>query len=218
MTGDRFRILFVCRGNICRSPFAEVVTRHLLTRRLQPLEAERFSVGSAGVSAVVGADMDPRTRAELIRCGLHRESRTRHVAQQVDRATVAAADLVLTAEREHRALVVATHPAALRTTFCLLEFARLLASAELDPFEQDAVRRARAAVAEAAMERGMAPPVSPEDDSVPDPMGGPEEVRARSYALIGSATRTVLDAILGEGRTTSFTNQASTTTETGGGG
>jgi protein-tyrosine phosphatase len=217
VTGDRFHILFVCSGNICRSPFAEVVTRHLLARRLHPREAECFSVGSAGVSAVVGADMDSRTRAELIRRGLHDESRTRHVAQQVDRAAVAAADLVLTAEREHRALVVATHPAALRVTFSLLEFSRLLASAKLDPFEQDAVLRARAAVAAAAMERGMAPPVTPEDDSVPDPMGGPEDVRAQSYALIGSATRTVLDAILGERRTTSCTNRTSATTVTGGG-
>jgi protein-tyrosine phosphatase len=216
VTGDTFRILFVCSGNVCRSPFAEAVARHLLTKWLHPRQAEHFSVGSAGVNAVVGADMDPLARAELIRCGLHRESRTRHVAQQVDRASVAAADLVLTAERRHRALVVATHPAALRTTFCLLEFSRLLASAKLDPFEQDAVLRARAAVAAAAMERGMAPPVSPEDDSVPDPMGRSKETRAHSYALLGSATSTVLDAILGERRAASFTNQTSAPTVTGG--
>ncbi|HWO68422.1 MAG TPA: hypothetical protein VNO31_51165 [Umezawaea sp.] len=217
MTGDRFRILFVCGANICRSPFAEAVTRHLLTRWLPPGEAFRFSVVSAGVKAVVGADVDARTRAELIRCGLHRESGARHVAQQVDRSSVAMADLVLTAEREHRGVVVAMHPPALRTTFSLLEFSRLLASAELDPLERDAVRRARTAVAAAAAERGMAPPVSPEDDSVPDPMGGPEELRAHSYALIGSATSSVLDAILGEWRRTSSTNRTDAKSVTGGG-
>jgi len=206
MTGDRFRILFVCSGNICRSPFAELVTRHLLARRLPQQDVGRFSVGSAGINAVVGADMDSFTRNELTRCGLHRAARTRHVARQLDRVTVATADLVLTAERAHRAFVVATHPAALRTTFCLLEFPRLLASANLNPLEHDPVQRARTAVAAAAMERGMVPSVSLEDDAVPDPMGMPEPARQHSYALIGSAMCSALGALLGEWQPTSFTN------------
>ena len=30
---DEFRLLFICTGNICRSPFAEILTRHLLRGR-----------------------------------------------------------------------------------------------------------------------------------------------------------------------------------------
>ncbi|MGE3285975.1 MAG: low molecular weight phosphatase family protein [Pseudonocardia sp.] len=33
---ERFRVLFVCTGNICRSPFVEILTRHLLQARLGP--------------------------------------------------------------------------------------------------------------------------------------------------------------------------------------
>lgn len=56
--GDVTRILFVCLGNICRSPTAEAVFRH---------QAERagwggmFQVDSAGVTGIhAGAAPDPR--------------------------------------------------------------------------------------------------------------------------------------------------------------
>jgi hypothetical protein len=43
-----FRVLYVCTGNICRSPFAEILTRHLLTGRLGGQAAAAFDVSSAG--------------------------------------------------------------------------------------------------------------------------------------------------------------------------
>ena len=54
MTG--FRILFVCVGNVCRSPLGE----RLLAARLP---ADRFEVSSAGVGALAGAAMDPEAAA-----------------------------------------------------------------------------------------------------------------------------------------------------------
>src|SRR4051812_32932148 len=54
-----FRLLFVCTGNICRSPFAEILTRHLLVGRLGGRVAGRFEISSAGVQAVVGSPMHP---------------------------------------------------------------------------------------------------------------------------------------------------------------
>jgi protein-tyrosine phosphatase len=52
------RVLFVCLGNICRSPTAEGVLRHLLeARRL----ADRVTVDSCGVGSWhVGEPPDPR--------------------------------------------------------------------------------------------------------------------------------------------------------------
>ena len=44
-----FRILIVCTGNICRSPAAEILTRHLLIGRLGGRAASSFRVSSAGV-------------------------------------------------------------------------------------------------------------------------------------------------------------------------
>lgn len=55
------RILFCCMGNICRSPSAEAVARHLLRQR--GLDAV-VAVASAGTHAFhVGASPDPRSAA-----------------------------------------------------------------------------------------------------------------------------------------------------------
>lgn len=54
------RILFVCTGNICRSPTAEAVARHWL--RMVGLDGE-VSVDSAGISGYhVGEAPDPRSQ------------------------------------------------------------------------------------------------------------------------------------------------------------
>ncbi len=45
---DRIKVLFVCTGNICRSPMAEGVFRHLV--REAGLDA-RFEIDSAGIGA-----------------------------------------------------------------------------------------------------------------------------------------------------------------------
>src|SRR5271170_6103365 len=42
------RVLFVCLGNICRSPTAEGVFRHLLAQEAPQLQVEVDSAGTAG--------------------------------------------------------------------------------------------------------------------------------------------------------------------------
>jgi protein-tyrosine phosphatase len=61
MVERRMRVLFVCMGNICRSPLAEAVFRHLVRER--GVE-ERFEIDSAGTSGYhVGDPPDPRSVA-----------------------------------------------------------------------------------------------------------------------------------------------------------
>lgn len=56
-------VLFVCLGNICRSPLADGLLRHKLRERGI---AESFRVDSAGTAAYhVGNAPDPRTQAVL---------------------------------------------------------------------------------------------------------------------------------------------------------
>lgn len=63
------RVLFVCLGNICRSPLAEGAFRKLIRER--GLEA-RFEVDSAGTGAWhAGEPMDPRARKVLEREGAY---------------------------------------------------------------------------------------------------------------------------------------------------
>ncbi|HET6500115.1 MAG TPA: hypothetical protein VFG87_05045 [Amycolatopsis sp.] len=164
-----YRILFVCTGGICRSPFAEILARHLLRERLGVVSASRFVVASAGTEAIPGASMHPFSRAELARWGLAGIAGG-FTARPLDAATVGGADLVLTAERQHRKLVVEVQPSALRTTFCLRELARLLKGVGPRTLPEDPVERARAAVAAARRLRGTAQYVSPEEDAIPDPI------------------------------------------------
>jgi protein-tyrosine phosphatase len=73
MSSDPIRICFVCLGNICRSPTAEGVMRHLA--REAGLE-KALRIASAGTGGWhVGAQSDPRSRAEALRRGVKLTSR-----------------------------------------------------------------------------------------------------------------------------------------------
>lgn len=81
------RILFVCVGNICRSPMAEVMARHEL--------GASFDIASAGVGAVVGRGAHP-IAVELMReRGLDLSG---HVARQLTAEMLREYELVLTME------------------------------------------------------------------------------------------------------------------------
>ena len=68
------RVLFVCLGNICRSPTAEGVMLHLLQER----GITSVIVDSAGTSAYhVGEPADRRSQQEANRRGIHLPSRAR---------------------------------------------------------------------------------------------------------------------------------------------
>jgi protein-tyrosine phosphatase len=187
-----FRILFVCTGNVCRSPFAELLTQHLLAQRLPSDQVTRFVVASAGTQAMSGAAMHSLTRDQLPRWGVELVAGERHIARKLDRIALATADLVLTADREHRAEVVSTHPPLLHVTFCLREFARLLAPVSLRRTGEDPVLRARAAVSTAALRRGCVPWVDKTDDIVPDPYGRSRNAHHLSTDMIGDALSQVL--------------------------
>ena len=72
------RVLFVCLGNICRSPTAEGVMRHLL--REEGLE-DRIEIDSAGTGSWhVGAPPDERATAAAHDRGIALEGAARTVA------------------------------------------------------------------------------------------------------------------------------------------
>ncbi len=98
-----FGVVFVCTGNICRSPMADVVLRHLAGvaavgdgMRL----ADRLEVSSAGTSGWhTGEPMDERALAALVRRGYADHG---HVARAFDRSWFETADLVVCLDRGHR--------------------------------------------------------------------------------------------------------------------
>ncbi len=191
---EQFEILFVCTGNICRSPFAERLTRRLLADQLGGDGAGRFVVASAGTQAQAGSGMDLLTRAELRAWGGDPDG---FLARQVSDDDIAAADLVLTAELAHRAFVVQQVPRSLRTTFTLREFVRLItAGLPGRLLADDPVDRARQVVAAARAARGTLERVPPEDDDVPDPHGLPAEAHRETATLIAAALVDIVKLML----------------------
>ena len=78
-----WRIVFVCTGNICRSPTAEGVLRHLATARGM---ADRIEVASAGLEGWhAGAPPDARSQAHALHYGLRRLCPPQH-AHKLKRA------------------------------------------------------------------------------------------------------------------------------------
>ena len=96
---DRFHVCVVCTGNICRSPIGEQVLRRAV--RDAGL-ADRVVVTSAGTGDWhVGAGAHRGSVRVLAEAGYP----TQHTARQLTRADLAGIDLVLAADRDHRALV-----------------------------------------------------------------------------------------------------------------
>lgn len=192
-----FRMLFVCTGNICRSPFAQFHTRFLLGARLGPW-ARAFAVHSAGTSAVRGHGMHDDSRAQLTSRRDHPDVAA-FAARQLPDRDVLLADLVLTMTREHRSTVLGDVPKALPTTFTLREFARLLRAAdraEVAALPRHPVRRAHALVALARGARGTVPAVSAEEDAVPDPVSGGPEAHEAAARVIDESLRVFLDLLV----------------------
>ena len=80
MPPEPIRILFVCLGNICRSPLAEGIFRHLV--REQGLE-ERFEIDSAGTSGWHAGDPpDPRSAQTARRRGIELSGQGRKVVAE----------------------------------------------------------------------------------------------------------------------------------------
>jgi protein-tyrosine phosphatase len=192
---ERAAILFVCTGNVCRSPLME---RLLVTRLDARLGAEQRSrqiaVVSAGTRALVGQPMTDEAARELVRLG---GDPAGFVARQFTAAMVDDADLVVTATRAHRAEVVTLSPRAIRYTFAVVELARLLRDLEPSMLSGDAGSRALGLAAGAASRRGFAPPGPRGADDVIDPYGCASTDYRRASDQMAPAVDTLAAAIVG---------------------
>src|SRR5258708_40228361 len=113
------KILFVCLGNICRSPTAEIVFRQIVAREAPDL---RIEIASAGTAAYhVGSPPDSRTREAALRRGYDMSALRARVVEPQDFGRF---DLILAMDRQNydilRQRAPATAPGRLRL---FLEFA-----------------------------------------------------------------------------------------------
>jgi protein-tyrosine phosphatase len=185
MSQEPFSILAVCTGNICRSPAVE----RLLASQLGP----SVNVSSAGTRALVGHPISEPMAALIRQAGVEPEP---FAARGLSEQMLKDANLILTMTRAQRGLVVELWPAAVRRTFTLREFARLLSW--VDPSVLPAgtpADRLRAAIPLAVAERGRERKSADEDD-VTDPFRLSNAVYADSFAQIRSAIDRVVYTIV----------------------
>jgi protein-tyrosine phosphatase len=130
----------------------------------------------------------------LLTCGANADG---FHARLVSAELIEAADLVLPATRAHRSLVVEMWPAAVRRTFTVREFARLLG--QIDDTLLPAGRpdeRLRAAIPLAAAQRGRTR-VPPTEDDIVDPYGRDREAYRAAFGSILPAVATVVRVATG---------------------
>ena len=92
------RVLFVCTGNICRSPLAEA----LLRRELDQRGIDSAEVSSAGTGAWDGT---PASEGAFLVAFEHGLDLSAHRARLLTRDLIRDAELILTMSRHHRTRV-----------------------------------------------------------------------------------------------------------------
>lgn len=153
-------ILFVCTGNVCRSPFAE----HLLRDRLPDIHTL-----SRGIFALEGSAMESQMAGELSERGVDSQG---FRARQVSAADLGA-DLILTMSRRQRAYLLDEFPAAARRIGHMghiPELARMTSENPDAPLKEIVSAWTRRAI--------------PSGLDVPDPYGKDAAQAARTAALL----------------------------------
>lgn len=173
-----FLVLFVCTGNICRSPVGEQLFRaradEVARNRFGVTDASgAFLVASAGVFARDGDRMTSQAAELAVRYGADPAD---HASRRLTAQLLAEAGLVLGATRDHRRAVASMYPRASRIAFTVTEFARLFENLVADAAAADGVRAhfgtadfGSTVVAAVSARRGLVSPDQASDDDVVDP-------------------------------------------------
>jgi len=138
------RILFLCTGNTCRSPMAEVIARGKVTE----VGVTDVEIRSAGSCAIPGL---PASEGALRAADRHCLDLTGHLSTPLDPELVECADLILAMSDSH------------------LEAARTLGSTGREIL---------------LTEFGTGVGRAPESRSVPDPIGGGDEVYEQTFTTL----------------------------------
>ena len=164
-------VLFVCTGNICRSPTAERLAAAYASRHQIP----GFTASSAGTRAVIGHPIHHEAEHVLVQLG---GDGSDFAARRLSLRIASTADLVLTMTRAHRDSVLELAPHKLHRTFTLHEAARLVTDCGAQHIDALANLRSQLAVHD------------PLD--IPDPIGQSPDV----FAAVGKQIAELLPPVL----------------------
>src|SRR5690242_10653234 len=116
-------ILFICTGNVCRSPMAEGIFRQAIQGR------GNYRVGSAGLGAMEGQPPSTHAVDAVKELGIDISNQR---SRMLTHALVAQADYIFGMTHSHVDTVMLLYPQAAEKTFLLREF-----DETLDFFEKD---------------------------------------------------------------------------------
>ena len=176
--GGPFSVLFVCTGNICRSPTAEALAR----RELERYPGVPIRVSSAGSHALEG---NPAASRSMLAAATRGASLERHFARELTRRRVRAADLILCMAAEHRPFVLSYDRSATHRTFLLATFARV---ASQWGWQASSPTELVALAAEHAQEL--------DGDDIDDPLGHPAEAYAACAERLDSLVIPLIAALV----------------------
>ncbi len=129
------KIIFVCTGNTCRSPMAELLFNKLVK---QDKALDGWQAISAGISAVPGQSASKNTRKIMLE-GENIDS-SNHLSQQITKGLLEEVKLVLTMTRQHKDILGDAFPEYATKIYTLKEFASLEEGYDIiDPYGQSEV-------------------------------------------------------------------------------
>ena len=164
-------ILFICTGNICRSPTGERLAAAYAAENGVP----EVWASSAGTRAVIGHPVHRNAAVVLDALG---GDTSGFAARQLTAKIASAADLIIAMTGAHRDIVLETAPRQLQRTFTLTEASRLASFDDAQTLSDLA---------------GLRPRLTTKDKpDIPDPIGQSPEI----FAAVGAQIAGLLPPIM----------------------
>lgn len=170
------RVLFICTGNICRSPMGELLFRTYT-------QGTSLEIGSAGTHSLVGHGIDPSSKALMYAVGI---DSSQFRSTQLTQDIADNSDLILCFEPEQRHNIVIIALTALPYTFTLTDFSNMCAyCAQHNMITGATIQERLQSVIDQSMQiRPMLPPSA----TIPDPY-------RKNFEAFRSVARVTNDAI-----------------------